>query len=100
MAVVAFQEGRTLHIVVKGRFDFQTHSEFRHAYHPDVMGVSDVVVDLSDTEYLDSSALGMLLVLRKEAAKVNAAVSLKGASPTVGRILQIANFSTFFKIAS
>lgn len=96
----AFQVGRTLHIAVKGRFDFQSHREFRHAYHPDVMGVSDVVVDLSDTDYLDSSALGMLLVLRKEAEKVSASVSLTGASPNVERVLQIANFGTLFRIAS
>ncbi|MEL6184454.1 MAG: STAS domain-containing protein, partial [Myxococcota bacterium] len=48
-------------IAISGRFDFNAHREFREA----VKAVSDgarCVVDLEKATYLDSSALGMLLL--------------------------------------
>ncbi|MEC9085422.1 MAG: STAS domain-containing protein, partial [Pseudomonadota bacterium] len=57
-------DGKTLTICVEGRFDFSTHQSFRDAYEHSEPTVSHYVIDLSDTTYLDSSALGMLLLLR------------------------------------
>ena len=49
-----------------GRFDFNAHREFRAAYEPLVgdASIKAVTVDFSGVDYLDSSALGMLLMLR------------------------------------
>lgn len=85
-------------ILVSGRFDFVTHQDFRASYHPWPEGVRAVTVDLSQADYLDSSALGMLLVLRKVATVQGADVELVGASATVLRILEIANFDRLFRI--
>ena len=100
MTVHSYRDAGVLRISVIGRFDFKSHQEFRKAYHPTVGDVGHVVVDLSGTDYVDSSALGMLLVLRKEAVKSGATVELAGASDTVGRILEIAKFGDLFRMAS
>ena len=57
------QDGKKLTIKIKGRFDFGKHQEFRDAYERQSRRPDSVVVDLKDTTYLDSSALGMLCLL-------------------------------------
>ncbi|MEB0155953.1 STAS domain-containing protein, partial [Pseudomonas sp. CCC3.2] len=49
--------------------------------------------------YLDSSALGMLLLLRDHAGGENSKISLINCNKDVGTILTISNFSKLFKIA-
>lgn len=50
------------------------------------------------TDYLDSSALGMLLVLRDRVANDHESIIIQGAKPEVKKILQIANFDKLFKL--
>ncbi|MGA7799344.1 MAG: STAS domain-containing protein [Gammaproteobacteria bacterium] len=79
------------------RFDFSLHREFRDAYREAESGTGCYVVDLQDTDYMDSSALGMLLLLREHAGKVGS-VRLVNCRPDVKRILAIANFQRLFDI--
>lgn len=87
-------------IKLQGRFDFNTHREFRASYEP-LLGdtdVSTVSVDFSDVVYLDSSALGMLLMLRERLAAQGVGVCLTGVAGGVKQVLDIANFSKLFQI--
>lgn len=56
-------------------------------------------VDLKDTTYLDSSALGMLLLLRDHAGGDNSLIRLVNCNPDVRKILAISNFEQLFNIA-
>ena len=56
-------DGKELTITVKGRFDFSAHQDFRNAYESAPHPMNAYIVDLRDATYLDSSALGMLLLL-------------------------------------
>ena len=59
--------GKKVQISVGGNFDFQLYDEFRASY-ADTNGEGiQYIVDLSGTCHLDSSALGMLLLLREHA---------------------------------
>ena len=55
-------------ISMNGRFDFNSHRDFRSASEQATKaeGVSEIEVDMNDVDYLDSSALGMLLLLREK----------------------------------
>ena len=55
-------DGSTVTIAISGRFDFGIHREFRNAYEKAEVKSANpkYVVDLGGTEYMDSSALGML----------------------------------------
>ncbi len=86
----------TLHIDVYGRFDFGLLQQFREATNLFDQGVKVIEVDLSKTEFMDSSALGMLLLLRGMAGDDKNAVRLKNARPDVRKILEIANFDKLF----
>ena len=81
------------------RFDFGKHQEFRDAYERQPSRPDSVVVDLKDTTYLDSSALGMLLLLRDHAGGDESDVRVVHASSDVRKILAISNFEKLFDIS-
>lgn len=91
-------DGKTLIIAIEGRFDFSTHQAFRDAYEKDSEGVRHWVIDMSDTSYLDSSALGMLLLLRDFAGGDRADIRIENCNSDVRRILAISNFEQLFTI--
>lgn len=91
-------DGATLTIAIEGRFDFSTHQAFRDAYEKDASDVRHYVIDMTDTSYLDSSALGMLLLLRDYAGGDNAKVEIENCNSDVRRILTISNFEQLFAI--
>ena len=91
-------DGQELTILIQGRFDFGAHQEFRNAYERVNSTPQRYVVDLKDTTYLDSSALGMLL-LRDHAGGDSAQIRLLNCNPDVRKILAISNFEQLFKIA-
>jgi anti-anti-sigma factor len=92
-------DGQELTIVIQGRFDFGAHQEFRDAYERINLSPKRYVVDLKSTTYLDSSALGMLLLLRDHAGGDNAQIRLLNCNPDVRKILAISNFEQLFQIA-
>ena len=89
--------GDKVTIAVTGKFDFQLYDEFRASFANTAGNGVAYVVDLSNTDYLDSSALGMLLLLREHAGGDNSNVEITQASADVRKILDVANFSKLFK---
>ena len=101
MSIVAqvSKESDTVTIHISGRFDFNLHREFRKAAEQGKGPDTCFVIDLGGTEYVDSSALGMLLLLRERAGGENGRISIINSSPSVKKILDTANFQKLFKIA-
>lgn len=91
-------DGAELVIRVTGRFDFSAHQEFRDAYESLREQPDRYRVDMRDTSYLDSSALGMLLLLRDHAGGDNADVKIVNCNADVRKILAISNFEQLFAI--
>ncbi len=89
---------KTLTINISGRFDFAVHQQFRKATEQASTGVTNVMVDMTKVDYMDSSALGMLLVLRDKVGENKSAVHIKGAKLEVKKILEIANFDKLFTL--
>lgn len=88
-------------IRLKGRFDFNAHREFREAVDQVLKeeGSREVQVDLAAVDYLDSSALGMLLMLRDKARSAGKEVSLANCRGAVKQVIEIANFGKLFPIS-
>lgn len=91
-------DGKVVTIHVSGRFDFSMHQDFLRAYKEHPRGEKDFVVDLKNAEYMDSSAMGMLLQLRDYGAK-DRSMQLVNGNDGVREILRIANFDKLFKMA-
>lgn len=92
-------EGKTI-IKLTGRFDFASHKDFRNACSEALLagGNGEIEVDLGDVDYLDSSALGMLLLLREKARAAQRDVTLTNCRGTVQHILKVANLGKLFSI--
>lgn len=97
-ASVSVADGKAV-IKLQGRFDFNAHREFREVVDKAMEGTArEVLVDLSGVDYLDSSALGMLLMLRDKSKTAAREVALTNCSGAVKQVLDIANFSKLFRI--
>ena len=94
----ASQDGSELSISIDGRFDFSSHQEFRKAYEEVDTKPEQYVVDMNSTTYLDSSALGMLLLLRDYAGGDHANIRIVKCNEDVKKILTISNFEQLFDI--
>ena len=90
--------GDELTINIEGRFDFSCHQEFRRSYEGLKKSPSRYRVDMCEASYLDSSALGMLLLLRDYAGAETADIHIVNCSDSVKKILAISNFEQLFTI--
>ncbi|MFD1384253.1 STAS domain-containing protein [Rhodanobacter aciditrophus] len=87
----------TLVLVVKGRFDYSCQQAFRESFLKRSKQCR-FVVDLSQVNYIDSSALGMLLLLRDHAGGNKGEVVLTGARDFVENALRMARFERLFTL--
>lgn len=55
-------------------------------------------VDVAELVFVDSAALGMLLLMSDEARKAKVEMSLNGASGQVKKMLQLSNFDQIFPV--
>lgn len=85
-------------IKVNGRFDFSLHNEFRKSYKDISVSSGQFVIDLKGTDYLDSSALGMLLLLKEHAESCSSKVKIINISNDIREILNIASFDKLFTL--
>lgn len=93
--------GQTLTIAITGRFDFTLHKDFREAYTESGKNgdIKSYIIDLSGTDYMDSSALGMLLLLREYAGGDKGNIQIKNCNSEIKEILEISNFDRLFSIS-
>ena len=99
MAITSDYDAQDSHLTisVSGRFDFSAHKEFRESYE-DADQPDRYTVDLREANYLDSSALGMLLLLRDYAGGDSGKVEIVNCNEDVRKILTISNFEQLFTI--
>ena len=87
-------------IRLPNRFDFSHHKLFfQHTEEALLRNeIKAIEIDFSQVQYLDSSALGMLVLLAKKSSGLNISVSIKGAQGTALDILMMANMSKLYSI--
>ena len=92
-------DGKNVQINIQGRFDYRVSKDFRDAYShiPGREGIT-YHVDLSDVDFMDSSALGMLLLLREHAKSRGGIVIIEHPSEYIDKVLRVANFEQLFDI--
>lgn len=91
------QQGNQVTVTIQGRFDFNILQDFREAYSSMAGSDFDFTVDLAQTEYIDSSALGMLLNMKNHLGRDDCAISIRNCQPNLMKIFSIAHFDKKFK---
>ena len=82
-----------------GKFTFSDHARFRimldsvkkHA-------LNSLHLNLRALEYMDSSALGMLLILKEEMDGMGVGITLAHPNESVSKLLKISGFGSLFTI--
>ncbi len=98
MQITLNTSGDRLVMTLRGRFEFSVRRQFDRAIQ-DVLAspCHQLQVSLREVEYMDSSALGMLLVMRDKLNAVGKKASLVDAQGMVKKIIEVANFQKIFE---
>ncbi len=86
-------DGKTVRISVSGTLGNDVHKQFRESYEKSPS--SSYIIDLGNASNIDSSGLGMLLLLRDFAGGEEADITIVNCSQT---ILEIFNVTCFFRL--
>ncbi len=100
MNISSKQAGSEYVLALAGRFDFNAHRDFRNGYEPALQNssVKTLNLNMEKVDYLDSSALGMLLLLNEKAKAANVEIVISSCPANIKKIIEVANFSRIFKI--
>ena len=85
-------------IGVNGKFDSTLAKDFRTAYNAEEARTGNIVIDLDKTSTLDSSALGILLVMQQYLGKQDGEIKIINCNDTVMKIFAITQFGKKFSI--
>ena len=91
-------DGKLFTIEIKGKFDFNLVQSFRSAYADVGVSTPKVIIDLRETDYMDSAALGMLLNMKKSLGDSVSSIHITNCRPQIKKILQISRFDKKFDI--
>lgn len=85
---------------IVGRFDLHAMSAFRTAFRRLLAEcrADKLIVDMASTDYMDSSALGMLLEFRADAEKRDRTIVLQHCNPFIRNMLHTVQFHRLFFI--
>lgn len=99
MEINVTQAASGTRIELKGRFDFQAHQPFRRAIDGLLSsGQNKITVDLSAVNFIDSSALGMLLLARETCEKSGGGIVLDRPQEYVDKVLKLCHFDQLFEV--
>ncbi len=87
-------------IMVEGNFDIGCYDAFNKTLNDNLNSASKFVIDLSKASYMDSSALGMLLLLREKLGGQSSKIEFVNVNEEVMKILKVAKFDQLFTISS
>lgn len=85
-------------IAVKGRFDFSVANDFRNCYRNDPVK-NQYIIDLKDTNFMDSAAVGMILLLH-EFTENKSHIRLQNCNTAIKKIVVLSHIDRFVEIAA
>jgi anti-anti-sigma factor len=91
------KEDNEVTIGISGKFDFSQVTDFKNAYADNEIKGANYTIDLRETEHMDSSALGMLLNMRKHLGG-DTPIRISNTRPQIKKILTISRFDKKFSI--
>jgi anti-anti-sigma factor len=85
-------------IVLPNRFDYAFHRKFDEQYSPLLQDqqCKEIILDFSSVEYLDSAAIGMIVLLHKKCSNLQKVAKIKGAKGQTANILDMAHMQKLF----
>lgn len=91
--------GNNCNIDIKGKFTFSDHKEFKSIF--SILAddsIKNLKLDFSAVEFIDSAALGILLLARDEAEKFSKSIILRNPVGQVKQMFEVSRFYDLFQI--
>jgi anti-sigma B factor antagonist len=86
-------------IIIKGDIEMMTIKEFKEKLFNIGQNVNkDVVLDLYNVDYIDSSGVGVLISMMKLQKKKGKILKVSKVSPSVMNVLQLSSLSDIFNL--
>jgi len=98
-SIITKQTNNLVTIVLPSSFDVSQYEEFKAICKEYEADDNRFEEDFTVTQYMDSSALGMLLLLREQVKGDKERVLLTNVTGTTLKILEIAQFNQLFNIS-
>ena len=90
----------SVNFMLPERFDYSFHRQFNEGCNDYIANanLNEIILDFSRVGYLDSSALGMLVMVQKKASSAAKKIKIKGAKGATAEILRMANIQKMIEI--
>lgn len=98
MPITVTTNENTTRIIISDLFDYSVHTDFRTAYR-DTPTSTIFIIDMAQVSYMDSAALGMLLLLREHIGDDPKKISIVSCNPEIKNIFTVAKFHNLFTIS-
>ena len=90
-------EGSYLIVSLNGDFDIENSQTLKTEVRKKISAENpNVVIDLSNVNYIDSSGLGTLIAIQKDARFNGGSLSIVGASEQIKRVMKMTNLDKLF----
>ncbi len=92
-------EGKYLVVSLRGELDVESSQEMKNEVRKQISSEApNVVIDLTNVSYVDSSGLGTLIALQKDARFNGGSLSIVGASQQIRRVMKMTNLDKLFEL--
>ncbi len=92
-------DGDSCRIKLKGKFTFADHKEFKKVFSSiSEKTFKQLTLDISEVEYIDSAALGLLLLTKEEAEKNSVSLTIYKPHQQVQKMFKISRFYELFNV--
>lgn len=100
LQITVAETERGVEITPEGELDIATASSLLETFHTAfVEGVTDVVLDASRLDFVDSVGVSLLVTLHKRAEATGKLLTIRTPSPQLLRQLEVAGLSSYFHLA-
>ena len=92
--------GNKARLILNGRFDFNSHSVFNQSADSLLKnaGIDELELDFEQVKYIDSSAMGILLLFKERAKAASKSIALVNCKGSVAQVLELSNFHRLFTL--
>ena len=94
-----YDKEKFLLIEVKGDLDIYSEDEFRSSIEKEIEGADkDMVIDIKDLDYLDSTGLGLFMKIYKIAKEKDKTVSIINPKENILKLFKITDLTDVFNM--
>lgn len=99
MNVTILPESGVTRVVLEGSIDGKTAPQIREELSPTLQQTQNLVIDMSQVDYLSSAGLRLLLLLYREITARKGKLVLLRVSPEIRTVMSHTGFLSFFTLA-